>query len=987
MAFLIENGTGSPLSIDDLGITLEVGETTELATRTQPQEVALSMETGNELHTLVLSGDVVVKDPLDGVSDLSPADAVVCLRTINDPHFRVGPGARVGDISDVDLTSLADNYILEYDSGSGNWVSTLNSGGTGVANAIATMNADSGTFTATGEDSFDIVGGLGITTAIVGDTLTITSDASHVFTDMREPTGFVNRTDSEITFDVGTRTFTLDVLAPATDYEYYIHGVRYTISTTKTIIIPDTTSIYHFYMDDTETLQVTTTFDEDVLLADNSYVANLYWNASPSAGTDDLVTFAEERHGITMDAETHIHFHQSLGCQYIEGLGITNIVTEPGSPSDTDVQFTVANGEIRDEDLRHEIIDNTAIPDNVFDLIQNLQPTAQIPVWFRTGASGDWNKAPATNFPFIYSDGVVFTGGVNGLMPWNEYTGATWQLTESSNNSFVLMHYFATNDILNPVVAIQGITNYNNKPAGREQALVEINQLTGLPFLEFTPIATVIVQNAGSYSNTPQARFRLTDDGFDYIDWRDTDLYGGSGGALTQNLWETITADSGSTVANTPNDTLTVAGGSGISTAIVGDTLTITNDDPNVDQNLWETIVADSGSTTADSTTDTLSILTTAGLSTSIVGDTLTISPGNDLGAIEALNTNAFLVRIGVDTWAARSLVQPAAGITIADADGVAGDPTFALANDLAAVEGLATTGLAVRTAADTWTTRGMVQPAAGITISDPAGIAGDPTFALANDLAALEALAGTGIGVRTAADTWASRTITGTTDQVDVADGDGVATDPVLTLADNTHIPGLEGINLPSGTTAERPVSPEIGDMRFNTTTGSYEAWDGVQWVIFGSVIGSGVKEIKFGQLDHLQGTTQIPYDNTPPLITEGTEFFTEDITLGVDSGRVLLWLSSIVSISNAARKATISLWRDTTLIGVTAVSVASSNDPATTTFIEVDAPGLAGTYTYSGRIGVSASATWRIGGWTANANFGGPDETNNQYVVMRVE
>ncbi len=42
MAFLIENGTGSPLSIDDLGITLEVGETTELATRTQPQEVALT---------------------------------------------------------------------------------------------------------------------------------------------------------------------------------------------------------------------------------------------------------------------------------------------------------------------------------------------------------------------------------------------------------------------------------------------------------------------------------------------------------------------------------------------------------------------------------------------------------------------------------------------------------------------------------------------------------------------------------------------------------------------------------------------------------------------------------------------------------------------------------------------------------------------------------------------------------------------------------
>ena len=46
------------------------------------------------------------------------------------------------------------------------------------------------------------------------------------------------------------------------------------------------------------------------------------------------------------------------------------------------------------------------------------------------------------------------------------------------------------------------------------------------------------------------------------------------GGA--QNLWETITSDSGSTVANTATDTLTIAGGTGISTAVSGDTLTIT---------------------------------------------------------------------------------------------------------------------------------------------------------------------------------------------------------------------------------------------------------------------------------------------------------------------------------------------------------------------------------------------------------------------------
>jgi len=51
-----------------------------------------------------------------------------------------------------------------------------------------------------------------------------------------------------------------------------------------------------------------------------------------------------------------------------------------------------------------------------------------------------------------------------------------------------------------------------------------------------------------------------------------------------QNLWATVAGDTGSTTANTTTDTLTIAGGDGISTAVSGDTLTITNDfDPTYD--------------------------------------------------------------------------------------------------------------------------------------------------------------------------------------------------------------------------------------------------------------------------------------------------------------------------------------------------------------------------------------------------------------------
>ena len=75
-----------------------------------------------------------------------------------------------------------------------------------------------------------------------------------------------------------------------------------------------------------------------------------------------------------------------------------------------------------------------------------------------------------------------------------------------------------------------------------------------------------------------------------------------------------------------------------------------------------------------------------------------------------------------------------------------------------------AQTGILVQTAVGAWSGRTLTAPAAGITITNANGISGNPTFALANDLSALEGLAGTGFAVRTGTDTWAQRSITGGT-------------------------------------------------------------------------------------------------------------------------------------------------------------------------------------------------------------------------------
>lgn len=100
-----------------------------------------------------------------------------------------------------------------------------------------------------------------------------------------------------------------------------------------------------------------------------------------------------------------------------------------------------------------------------------------------------------------------------------------------------------------------------------------------------------------------------------------------------------------------------------------------------------------------------------------------------------------------------------------------------------------------------TVTSVNLTQPAAGIAVSGgPITTSGSITLALADDLAALESQSGTGLMARTASNTYAHRTITGTADQIDVSNGSGVSGNPTLSIPstftrDITQLRGFPGI------------------------------------------------------------------------------------------------------------------------------------------------------------------------------------------------
>jgi len=134
-----------------------------------------------------------------------------------------------------------------------------------------------------------------------------------------------------------------------------------------------------------------------------------------------------------------------------------------------------------------------------------------------------------------------------------------------------------------------------------------------------------------------------------------------------------------------------------------------------------------------------------------------------------------------------------------------------------------------------------------GLSITDGNGVSGNPTFALSGVAASVAGLSGTGMLAMTGGGTTVSgRDLLGTANQITITNGNGSAGNPTFAITSNAVLPGVEGVTLPIGTTAERAAIPNNGELRYNTTTATFEGYANNAW---GAIVtGTGVTSVATG-------------------------------------------------------------------------------------------------------------------------------------------
>jgi len=570
---------------------------------------------------------------------------------------RVGVTDVVADATNDTLTLLAGTGIV-LTPNAGNDTIQIDSSVT-QQNIFQTISGDTGTKTAgTQTDTLNVVGGSSISTSLSGSTLTINY------------TGNVGGEANNFEIvAIGTPGDNVELIADDPNDVLYIGGGSgITVSATGTGSGPggavDQVTITNDAPNVDQNIFYNVADDDDTTITASSITDTL----KIIGGTDISTNVVAGELQISYTG-SNSNFNVADNFAY-KTFAITPSGGSTTASSNVDtLNFQTGVG-----------ITMTAVNDLI--TITNSSPNVDQNIFQNVLAGGVTITADTT------TDTLAFTAGT-GITVTGDAVGDAVTITNSSpnvdQNIFASIVYGATS--ITPATSSQALTLVNG--GGVDFTLN--NTSKSLTIANTSPNVDQNIFSTVRVSGETDVTTASTNGVLTFVAGTNTTLTTDNTGksvtinssGSTQNLFATVSADAGNTTANSATDTLTVTGGSDITTAITGDTLTITNASPNVDQNLfanvavagqstvtaetttdtlnlvagtnvtittdagtdsitinasggggsqnlWSTITGDSGFTTANTTTDNLTIAGGTGITSAVTGDTLTIS--SDIG-------------------------------------------------------------------------------------------------------------------------------------------------------------------------------------------------------------------------------------------------------------------------------------------------------------------------------------------------------------------
>jgi len=281
--------------------------------------------------------------------------------------------------------------------------------------------------------------------------------------------------DAELTLQ--PREIAIRPKAPATSFDYYLKRV-YNITTPQVKVHTNDYGTYYLYWDKDNILQFTSTRWN--LVTD----VPISWVTYNLALIDGFAN--EDRHSSSRNPDAHNELHNQIGTYIVSGFSIGGSYTvAPVTPTDADNTYSLSLGVIADEDLL------TSLP-----ALPNGGPYTLL---YRIGSAGRWYWDKTKTVP--YFSGATYN-------QYNEFTGATWDLTELANNNYCNYYVFKVPSLNGSfqTVIVPSQKVHTTLAAAAGETVNEAIQWGVMPFEEIAPLYKVTFRTSAAYTTTGKCR-------------------------------------------------------------------------------------------------------------------------------------------------------------------------------------------------------------------------------------------------------------------------------------------------------------------------------------------------------------------------------------------------------------------------------------------------------------------------------------------------